>query len=256
VYDRQSGRLRLGTLVRVHAGIAEWMNPLISLASVLQLAEVVLWGPQLAEQLGAGNDESAHPENGFRPVADELAGIACNLVIPRGRMPCSWPAAEFAEVVAEYMQRPPALLASHSKTGLTVEFPYGEKDTSLLRIAAEQHPVYGNGLLLLQSFPPNGLDDVAGAELVLKLNAEELAGNPAGYGFGSHVFTDGMVHFCTFIPNAAYRPGMLLNYYLACATRARRMSVQLSGCDWTDGSYDPMRSAAHKLMTRRDRPRK
>jgi hypothetical protein len=47
VYDEKAGTLSLCSLVRVHESIREWMSPLISMASVLQIAEVRIMAPSL-----------------------------------------------------------------------------------------------------------------------------------------------------------------------------------------------------------------
>jgi hypothetical protein len=49
VFDKKTGTLSLCSLVRVHESIREWMSPLISLASVLQIAEARIMAPDLAK---------------------------------------------------------------------------------------------------------------------------------------------------------------------------------------------------------------
>ncbi len=41
------------------------------------------------------------------------------------------------------------------------------------------------------------------------------------------------MNFTAFIPNAAFRPVLIPNLYYSRATRAHRMSVRLTGTDWT-----------------------
>jgi hypothetical protein len=92
------------------------MDPLISVASVLQVAEARIMAPDLAKVFGAESAESGHPDNGERPVPDELAEIVANLIAPVGRQPCKWLHGEFTEVVNDYMQAPPCLLATKEST--------------------------------------------------------------------------------------------------------------------------------------------
>ena len=49
VYDQETKTLSLCSLVRVHDAISKWMNPLISVAAVLQIGEARIIGPGLAE---------------------------------------------------------------------------------------------------------------------------------------------------------------------------------------------------------------
>jgi hypothetical protein len=101
----------------------------------------------------------------------------------------------------------------------------------------EPHPIYGNGLLLIQSFPVSDCSAIEGIRLALSLNNEELTQRPSGYGFGSYYYRDRMIHFTSFLPNAAYRTGLLPNLYFACAGRAKQMSVRLRNADWSQEGF-------------------
>ena len=149
VYDAETRTLSLCSLVRVHEEIASWMRILISTAAVLQIAEARLLGPVLAEQLGARPAMSGHPDNGPRPQPDDMAFTA-GIFLDQGTQPCAWPEEEFEESVQLYMTAPPAVSAASAGRGLAVEFPFGDQ-TSLCRLTGEQpHPIYGNGLLIVQ----------------------------------------------------------------------------------------------------------
>jgi hypothetical protein len=56
------------------------MSALISLASVLQIAEARIMVAKLAKVFNAESAESGHPNNGERPVPDELDEIVANLI--------------------------------------------------------------------------------------------------------------------------------------------------------------------------------
>jgi len=231
ILDEQ-GNLFLCSAVRVHDGIRKWMDPLISLAAALQLHEAPVVAQLVAKALGGEPATSEHPVSGWRRKPDEIAEIARVLVLPKGHESCPWREGEFKDTVQRYMQQPPSLLASSGGAGFTVEFPYGE-DSSLMRATAgEPHPVYGNGLLLRQSFPINEASESSGANAALKLNGVELAERPSGYGFGSYCYSDGCIHFVTFLPNAAYRRGLLPNFYMAAAGRAQWMSLEFRRDGW------------------------
>jgi hypothetical protein len=242
VFDKKTGTLSLCSLVRVHEPVREWMSALISLASVLQIGEARIMAPAFAEMFGAKSADSGHPDNGERPVPDELAVIIENLIAPVGQEPCKWLHDEFEEVVNDYMQEPPCLLASNGGLGFTAEFPFGKalsdhprhgRDSSLFRgSGSDRHPRYGNGLLLIQSFRATDLSEQEGVRLAFSLNADELTKSPAGYGFGSYCYDDGCIHFTSFLPNAAYRPRLLPNFYHAGGSRARYMSNILTDVDW------------------------
>src|SRR5688572_20150217 len=161
----------LCSLVRVYDGISRWINPLISVAAVLQIGEARTMASQVATTLRAKAAISAHPKHGVRRRPDEMAGIIDSLIAPLGQQSGEWSTAEFQDAVDMYMQQPPSLGASAGGPGCTVEFPYGEQ-TSLCRMMGDQrHSRYGNGLLMLQSFPVAALSDAEGGRLALSLNA-------------------------------------------------------------------------------------
>ncbi len=250
VYDDESRTLDLCSLVRVHEGNSGWMNPLISLAVAIQIAEVGIMGSAMAETLNVQEAISEHPDNGTRPQPDEIAEVVASLVVPTGNQPSQWTAKEFDDVVEKYMQGPPSILATAGGVGCTVEFPYG-KHSSLCQIMGDQpHPRYGNGLFLLQSFPVGQMSDTEGTQLALSFNAKELAGNSSGYGFGSYTYRDKAIYFTSFWPNLMYKAGLLPNLYFACAWRAKEMSILLTGSDWKDDSFKLNRSPMGRLFDR------
>jgi len=250
VYDEAAGTLSLCSLVRVHEGIYQWMNPIISVAAVTQVSEAILYARVVTEDVEVVEAFSEHPINGPRPEPDEMAFAFETLIAPLGKQPCRWSESEFTDAVDRYMQEPPSLMANGGGLGLTLEFPFGEQ-SSLCRINGDvPHPIYGNGLFLLQSFPIPEMSESEGVRLALKLNRTELTERPSGYGFGSFAYRDNNMHFTSFFPNAIYKPGLLPNLYYACAERSRMMSITLAGEDWTAESFSPDKSAAGRIMSR------
>jgi len=221
VYDEQTKTLVLASLVRVHDAIAQWMNPLISVAAILQIGEARIVGAELAKALRAEEALSGPPGRGMRPEPDEMAEVIATLIAPMGKQPSRWSPTEFREAVDRYMNQPPALLANSGGAGFTVEFPFGDQSSLCQAMADQPHPRYGNGLFLLQSFPIVGKSDSEGTRLALSMNRIELTERPFGYGFGSYAYRDNSLHFTSFFPNALYRPGLLPNIYFSCAQRAR-----------------------------------
>ena len=250
VYDQEAKTLSLCSLVRVHDAISQWMNPLISVASVLQIGEARIIASGLAKALNAEEALSGPPHHGMRPEPDEMAGMIATLIAPMGRLTSWWSPAEFQDAVDRFMNQPPALLASAGGAGFTVEFPYGDRSSLCQAKADQPHPRYGNGLFLLQSFPVEAASDTDGVKLALSMNRIELTNRPFGYGFGSYAYRDGTLNFTSFFPNALYRPGMLPNIYFSCAQRAREMSVRLVGSEWTSTSFTQQRSALGRMTGR------
>ena len=255
VYDVETRRLDLWSLVRVTDDNGSWMRYLLGAAAVTQLAEARIMAPVLAGAVGALPATSEHPEAGQRIVPDEMA-FAAGTFVTSGDEPCAWPEAEFREIATHYMNLPPAVSATAGERGFTVEFPFGEK-TSLTQVLGDQaHPLYGNGLLVLQQFPVDvdgePLSEPDGIRLALSLNAADLTRRLTGYGLGSYVFSDGMIHFTGFIPNALHKHGLLPKLYYSCAARAQAMEARFVENDWDADAYtvDP------EVFARRQQQRK
>lgn len=252
VYDFATRRLYLYSQVRLYDDTRPWLTRLLGIAALVQLDEARRLAPELAALLRAGVAASGHPARGLRPEPGDMADIIPRRIVRLGCEPSRWAAAEFADTLAHYLQHPPALQASGSGPGCTVEFPYGNQFSLFQAMGDQPHPHYGNGLFVLQSFPVGDLADAEGMRLALALNADELAGAPAGYGLGSYCYQRNLLHFVSFFPNLAYRPGLLPNLYCAAAWRARALAVRFTGQDWTASSFAPARSAIGRRLNRRD----
>lgn len=259
VYDVEARRLDLWSLVRVTDDNGSWMRYLLGAAAVTQLAEARIMAPVLADAVGALPATSEHPESGQRIVPDEMA-FAAGMFVTSGDEPCAWPESEFREVASQYVSRPPALSATAGGRWLTVEFPFGER-TSITQVLGDQsHPLYGNGLLVLQRFPVDvggaALSEADGIRLALSLNAADLTSTLTGYGLGSYVYSDGMIHFTGFIPNALHKPGLLPALYFSCAARARAMEARFVENDWEPEAYtvDPEVYARRQQQRKENQP--
>lgn len=234
VYDADARRLDLWSLIRLTDDNSDWIRFLLAAAAVIQLAEARVMAPVLAQSTGALTATSAHPESGARAVPDQMA-FAANVFAELGEAPSAWTQAEFGALPS------PAVIG---EAGVSVEFPFGDR-TSLCRLLTDQpHPLYGNGLLVLQSFPvgaqPLGEStdsDTEGIKLALSLNAADLAHRLTGYGFGSYVWSDGMIHFTAFLPNALHKPGLLPTLYSSCAARAQAMAARFAEGQWDGDAY-------------------
>ncbi len=249
VYDRDSRTLGLRSLARVYDGNAEWMGPVLGSAAVMQIAEARLLGPALVEALHAEPAHSGHPQHGRRTTPDDLI-YAVNVFVEQGKAPCQWPEQEFTDAVNQFMTQPPSIGASGGGQGFVVEFPFGERSSLCQVMGTQPHPLYGNGLFILQRFPFQAATSAEGIDLALMLNGAELTNNATGFGFGSYVHDNDILCFTGFIPNALHRQTALPNVYFACAARALAISVWLLDQNWTEESFSLERSAMGRAMMR------
>ncbi|MCW1960294.1 MAG: hypothetical protein KIH64_017450 [Mycobacterium sp.] len=236
VYDAPARRLDLWSLVRVTDDNGDWIRYLLAAAAVTQLAEARLLGPVLAETAGALPATSDHPESGIRTGPHQMASAA-GMFVSSGDEPCAWPESEFGEVLDQCTRQVPAAAAAFDGLGCTVEFPFGDQTSSCRMTGEQSHPLYGNGLLVIQRFPVSAGSDSEGIALALSLNGADLTREPAGYGLGSYSYSDGAIHYSGFVPNALYKPGLLANLYFSAAARAQRMASRFAEGRWDADAY-------------------
>lgn len=233
VYDAAARRLDLWSLARVTDDNGDWLRHLLAAGCGHPAGRARLLAPVLAEAAGALLT-SEHPESGGRELGDGdgIASAAAAFVIA-GDRPCAWAEAEFADAVDN--PGPPVVAAAAEGLRFSAEFPFGDT-TSQCRIVGDQpHPLYGSGLLVLQSFPI----DTAETE------ADGATGAVAQRG-GSHRradrirqlrLGDGMVNFSGFVPNALYKPGLLRVLVASCAARAQAMAARFVDGRWDADRY-------------------
>jgi hypothetical protein len=252
VYDVETKTVSLCSLALVHEEIAPWMGMLLSTAAVLQLDESHAFGSVLAERHGARVAVSGHPQRGVRQHADEMIGAAAQIFSPANRTALMLADADFDDAVTRYMMQPPSLGASAGGTGLTVEFPFGQGSSLCQFQGDREHVRWGNGLAIRQRFPCPARTETEGIRTALDLNFEDLTVYPAGYGFGSFCYADGMIGYNGFLPNLLLREGLLPSLYFSCATRALSISVRILGEEWSEESFSPDRSALGRMMREDD----
>ncbi len=251
VYDAAARRLDLWSLVRVTDDNSHWIRYLLAAAAVTQVAEARLVGPILADAVGAQAAVSSHPESGSRPVPHQMASAAA-VFTKAGDQDCAWPLSEFEGLLERATGLTEAVTAEIDGHGLSVEFPFGEQTSTCRLIGDQPHPLYGNGLLVLQRFPVSSATEAAGIELALSLNGADLTREPAGYGLGSYSCSDGAIYFSEFVPNALHKPGLLANLFSSAAARAHRMASRFVDGRWDGEAYSLDATVLAKRRERRE----
>ena len=227
VHDEGGRSLSLRSLARVWEENESWVDPFLSMAAVLQIAEARGLASHLAGRLGADTAISGHPGRGVRAVPDEMVDAVNKLVVPTGRRESVWSPAEL-QTAAAALDKDPAVSVAAAPGGFTMDLPFGDLPSRCQVLSDVPHPWYGSGLLLLQQFPVAPPTESTGAGLALTLNGIELSREPLGYGFGSYAWRNERMHFISFFPNASYRPGLVPHLAASCAQRARSLGVMMS----------------------------
>lgn len=224
VYNPREGMAEFCSWALVYEYISGWMEPLLAMAAALQVFETREVDPSFDKFTG-------HPEKGVRKEPNNIVNVIPGVVQPAGESPSRWTGQEFEEAAELANSLPPVILATSGRQGLTAEFPFGNFSSLLQIDGAQRHPVYGGGLLQLQYFPVSGKkgEDEKWIKKALELNEPYISPVPAGYGFGSYLYRDGMITHASFIPNALYVPGLLTNLLLSAMGRAAAMNRELAG---------------------------
>ena len=111
-------------------------------------------------------------------------------------------------------------MGAQQQLRLTVEFPYGDASSLCQFIGEQSHPLYGNGLLIVQRFPhPMPAGD--GGRARPDFSQADLARLRPATGSAA-TSTRRMICFNGFIPNALLQAGLLPGLYYSCAAGHRR----------------------------------
>ena len=201
---------------------------------------------------GMEKNISGHPKNGTREGWDQIADLLPALISAQGRKPSRWTAPEFQHAADLAGNMPPVLHVSAGGPRLSAEFPFGTF-FSLCRLKADEvHPLYGNGLRLTHFFPVSGKkgEEEKWIGKALSLNEPLQGPDPAGYGFGSYVYKDGVLVYTAFFPNILYSPGLLLNLLFSCGARGIAMNRELAGVRVEANPFHLSRNAVERMMER------
>ncbi len=153
VHLPEQRRIVLHTSVYAHEGTASWAGRFLAHSAILQPILAERLAPIFINLLGGEPDECAHPENGYRDEPDEMLGVLDSLYIPHGEEESAWSGSHEFERVTEFLNAGNCF-ANGGSDGLTAEFSFGPKLTSMLRVdTRERHPLFGSGLLLRLHLP-------------------------------------------------------------------------------------------------------
>lgn len=239
VYDAANGTISLCSLVRMHEGLRRWLQPILSMAALLQLSEARTLSAKLVERFGVEPATSHHPDSGRRSVPDELATKGPGRVIVAGRQPCRWERTELSTTLSRVKSLAPDFDDPRVVPETLVDdgalyfaFPYGDR-RSLARLSVERpHPHYGNGLHFDQAFPMEGLSVADGSRLALELNRKYLVDDVVGYGLGSFRYSNDAMSFVSFFPNIMYDVSLMQNLCFSAMHRAQVVGKYLAErCD-------------------------
>ena len=233
-----SGMVCEGRALRLHAHA--WVEKsnqalydmVLGLVAGLQIHEAALIAGVLNKARLCQPAITPHPVNGLRDEPDEIASVVQTLIAPTGRQATPWPADLFESLRKNYLGGPPCLLASGGPTGITAEFPFGTESSLLQANTDQTHPVVGKGLWVLNSFKCDELSEDSYPNPLI-LNAWEIEhANQPFFGSWSEP-KNACLTFVTFVPNVISQSAAATNFILLGVGRARFVSIQRLGDDWS-----------------------
>jgi hypothetical protein len=254
VINEQERTVDLVSVVAVHDEVERQMEIALSMAAMLQVDFAWRMGSLLAKQKVGEDATVPHMTKGLPKEPHPAIHFVENEVLEAGRQPSRWSSEEFQSVFADDMQRPPALFSRVGPHSVAADFPFGDESSLFQARSDQSHMRYGNGLLILQTFPLPPVSIEEGYEIAWLMNKRFLEDDLHGYGLGSFCYREPSLHFCTFIPNMLYTSGLLRNFYVASANRAQAVSLISTGKGWENETFDIAKSAlARELADEKSR---
>jgi hypothetical protein len=240
IYDPQTQRIfRHCSLTKNHD--QQHLTALFVHAIKLQISESYHQGVTLQEMFGGEVAVSPHPIKGIRKDAHPLVSTLTEAYIPASGSGSQWGSSDFNRLKPD--QR--SVQTNTSATGLTAEFPYHgntpamqqimkEKPvvTALFRAATkEQNILFANGLKIVLTLP----DHIENPKLANVLNLEEAMSESKCSLLGGWAQSDGDLFFVTFLPNLAYKNGLLDDLYDIAYRRANWVKERIQNLPTASG---------------------
>jgi hypothetical protein len=221
--DEAERRVRLCSSVLLHAQNASWIVQLFSMLAIIQPIDAQKRASLCADMLGGTPDDSGHPDSGVRNEHDDMLNVIDHLYRPQGQAPSRWVVSDEFEEVSALLNKG-CFFSTGDRSGLTAEISFGDDSALITATGEAPHPHLGNGMLLLLKLPLT-LSTAVAARLALELNsadyADVKAGNLLGAWCSEELCGGSILVFASFIPNIAYRPGVLFNRILTLGIKAR-----------------------------------
>lgn len=272
IWNPQTKKIALRSSAYFHTDNASWLSRFFLGVVSVQAAEAHLQPDALAKRVGGEVDESAHPQNGFRAQKDEWLDVITVVFSPQGMNSSRFTTEDFHAVLK--LNPEPWLMANEAEKGLTAEFPFPGciPPTALLTVDNDiRHPLLGSGLLVLLRLPLI-LHKADADSLACQLNLAELTNPTRSHFMGSwcadserrldlmrrgllltaesvpvgslETIAKKTLSFCSFIPSASYRPGLLGVIIYSMAHRARWANQYLASEEGVPKEFGPRHSEA------------
>ena len=231
VWNQEEGHIKLHSAVCIHRENIEWVKRLFMSSVALQAADSHIKADKLANLINAKPTTSSHPQSGIRNDPDDMLNVIEQIYIPAGVRPSVVPKLEF-ESAAELSKK--YFLAFGGDSVFSIEFPFFDKEPVIAKIledkyptetppvgtalfvadSRERHPHLGGGLWTRLHLPLT-LDNEQGPHLAFVLNRAEAENWTSCHLLGAWCYNKNRLSFVSFLPNVAYKPGILINLVMS-----------------------------------------
>ncbi len=221
---KESGKptLSMFSSVYVSENLLGWLPSFFAQLTIMQPIDAEIRSGALPQTLGSG--QPAYRNGGKRQAYDGILEVANEVYAPAGMKPSRWIGSPEFQKFAEEYARSDSCFGNGDFLGLTLEVPFGQNSALIRFWTDERHPQLGNGLLITTQLPywegAQKISEFAGN--LNFLEARSWTDFPQLGCWHTHAAGDEqfvMAH-STFVPNALYRPGLVLNLAMWSAARA------------------------------------
>lgn len=223
VWRPEERRVSLRCATCIYSEVRGWMTRMFCSAVAMQVAEAEARVELLQKLIGGRVNTCSHPVSGVRRQPDDMLNVLTTFTTPADS-PSPFHGDEMLSLLATLKHK---TLANGDESGVTVEFPFpgAIPPTVLVRFFADvPNKTYGAGALLRMRLPSLPSGTLTGAEIANILNVGEIGQMEAGYSFGAwciDVESRKGAAYVTFLPAAAYMPGLLQSMAISFAAKAR-----------------------------------
>lgn len=217
----------------IHEETVDWRAQQVGSNLIILLALLEHAADNLADRLRGRVAVRTGPGQVLREVPDDMLNVLHDHYRPAGLEPSRFASMEEIRTIEEEVRGGPFFSAGGDAGGIAIEVPFGEDETTLIQIVAEEpHPYLGSGLGIFTSVRVYGTIQEIGLH-AMSLNLRQLRHHelPPGLGAWCAKTRGEKVHLAhaQFIPNAAFRPGLALDAAILAISRAL----------WVDGLFFP-----------------
>lgn len=223
-FDSESGQIVATAGAVVHEQTRVWRTAEFAQFAILQLCAAETEASYLAGRTGGRLAMREHPTEGLRHAPDDMLTVLDRLIAVQGSEPTRFAVETEMHEAADTIGRGPLATFGATANELVFEAGFGDTTSLVTLLTDEPHRRAGNGMTVRLNLPLRGNAPEL-QHLANMLNAYEAQGHPRSAHYGAWCCDDWpmasqALSYNLFVPNAFYRPGLILNIATSISGRA------------------------------------